>query len=151
VLVLAHREIGMPDVLKDEYTDVLRSLRWFTKARLGGGAQGIVYRVIHARDTMLANPRSRALKVLTQPADDKALRRFYDEITALQKLKHPGLIPIVESSTLESPLHYYVMDYIEGLKPLAELMTEDRNPFYRMPLAAIDAYIELLHILDACH
>ncbi|MGA3179424.1 MAG: protein kinase [Verrucomicrobiota bacterium] len=76
---------------------------------LGGGGMGIV---LLARDTRTG--RSVAIKLVRPElvADPRVLHRFVKEAGHLQKLKHPGVIPVLEiSDRAAGP--YFVMPYFE--------------------------------------
>lgn len=82
--------------------------------RLGGGGMGEVYK---ARHTQFG--RSRAVKVIKQHLVDAGhhdvVRRFYQEIKAVGALEHPNIVVAIDSSTPNDPVHYLVMEYIDGL------------------------------------
>jgi serine/threonine protein kinase/class 3 adenylate cyclase len=82
--------------------------------RLGTGGMGDVYR---ARHTQFG--RIRAVKVIKQHFVDsghrEVVRRFYQEIKAVGALEHPNIVVAIDSSAPTDPVHYLVMEYIEGV------------------------------------
>ena len=81
---------------------------------LGSGGMGDVYKARHA-----LFDRTRAVKVIKQNLVDAGrtdvVRRFYQEIKAVGKLEHKNIVVAIESSTPQDPVHYLVMEYIEGI------------------------------------
>jgi serine/threonine-protein kinase len=79
-------------------------------AELGRGGMGVVYK---------ARPRDRdevvALKVLIagEFASPKLVARFRDEAKMVQKLDHPGIVPVYDAGEV-SGLPYFTMKFIEG-------------------------------------
>jgi serine/threonine protein kinase/Tol biopolymer transport system component len=83
-------------------------------APLGAGGMGEVYK---ARDTRL--DRTVAVKVLPPAAADDPvrLRRFEHEARAVAALNHPNICALFDvgsEQSGESPIHFLVMEYLEG-------------------------------------
>jgi serine/threonine protein kinase len=78
---------------------------------VGRGGMGIVYEAIHE-----SLGRRVALKVLPQHAtlDHKQLRRFDREVKSAARLHHTNIVPIFGVGH-EDGIHYYVMQFIQGL------------------------------------
>ena len=78
---------------------------------IGRGGMGVVFR---ARQRTL--DRIVALKVLPRAslADSSQLARFHNEARAAATLQHPHIVPVY-SVGVERGIHYYAMQYIEGL------------------------------------
>jgi serine/threonine-protein kinase len=78
---------------------------------VGRGGMGIVY---EAEQESLG--RRVALKVLAAPAlqDPAQVRRFEREARAAARLHHTNIVPVFGVGTQEG-LHYYVMQFIQGL------------------------------------
>jgi len=95
------------------------------QALLGTGGMGTVYKACHETSGKVV-----ALKVL--PAElareQRFLNRFRREIRALSELDHPNIARILDSSTEESDLHFYAMEFVEGLSLLDVLEREGSLP-----------------------
>ena len=79
---------------------------------LGRGGSGVVWRAWDAR-----HQREVALKVLTSGSAE-ARERFAREAQALQRLQHPGLVPLLDSGVWEDR-PYLVMTLVRG-RPLVD-------------------------------
>jgi serine/threonine-protein kinase len=79
--------------------------------RIGSGGMGEVYEATHAR---LAHRY--AVKFLHPAVRDhpEALPRFMREAQITSRLRHPGIVSVVDFNTLPSGLAYLVMEYLEG-------------------------------------
>ncbi|MEE9297116.1 MAG: protein kinase [Phycisphaerae bacterium] len=77
------------------------------------GGQGAVYQAIQK-----ATKRKVAIKVLIEGpyASKSARKRFEREIELVAQLKHPNIISIFHSGVTPEGMHFYVMDYIRGLR-----------------------------------
>ena len=86
---------------------------------VGRGGMGVVY---EAEQVSLG--RHVALKVLPSAAlpDDKHIVRFEREAKSAAKLHHTNIVPVFGVGA-EQDLHYYVMQFIQGL-PLDEVIDE---------------------------
>ena len=83
--------------------------RYRIERELGRGGMATVYLAEDLRDGGRV-----AIKVLRREITGIfGSGRFGREIRILQRLRHPGIVPVLDSH--ESPtLHYYVMPYVEG-------------------------------------
>ncbi|HEY7375262.1 MAG TPA: protein kinase [Polyangia bacterium] len=79
--------------------------------RIGSGGMGEVYEAAHER---LAHRY--AVKFLHPGVRDhpEALPRFMREAQITSRLRHPGIVSVVDFNTLPSGLAYLVMEYLEG-------------------------------------
>ncbi len=117
-------------------------------ASIGAGGMGEVWR---ARDTRLE--REVAIKVLPPGfADDEQLRqRFEREAQAISQLNHPHVCTLFdvgheEASEAAEPLHYLVMELLEG-ESLAERLQRGA-----LPLPEVLRYgSQIASALDAAH
>jgi serine/threonine-protein kinase len=83
------------------------------EAELGSGGFGVVYK---AYDSVLA--RHVALKILhsyrVEQAD--ALERFFQEARATARLRHPGIVQLLEFGR-DGPPFYLATEFVEGVDP----------------------------------
>ncbi len=89
------REIGNYRILKE----------------LGRGGMGVVYKA-----KQLSLNRMVAMKVLPQhlTSDPAFVRRFENEARAIARLNHPNIVQIFDIGH-EEDIHFYTMEFIEGL------------------------------------
>jgi len=85
---------------------------------LGTGGMSVVYR---ARDRVIG--RDVALKMLSSArmADEKSVRRFQQEGTAVGRLNHPNIVSVHDFGVLDTGEPFLVMDFAEG-KTVADLL-----------------------------
>ena len=78
--------------------------------RIGHGAMGVVYL---ARQTDL--DRTVALKLITPGRVDAEadVERFYSEARAAARLRHPGIVGVLEVGDVDGQ-HFIAMDYVSG-------------------------------------
>jgi serine/threonine protein kinase/class 3 adenylate cyclase len=81
---------------------------------IGGGGMGTVYRATHVE---LHVPR--AVKVINEsllgPGNLGAIERFYREVRLAGQLDHPNVVRAYDSSSRSDPLHFLVMEYVDGV------------------------------------
>ena len=112
--------------------------------RIGSGGMGEVYEATHAR---LAHRY--AVKFLHPGMRDhpEALPRFMREAQVTSRLRHPGIVSVVDFNTLPDGVAYLVMEYLEG-EPLGKVL-ERTGPF---PLPrVVDITDQLSSALTAAH
>ena len=112
--------------------------------RIGSGGMGEVYEASHVR---LAHRY--AVKFLHPAVRDhpEALPRFMREAQITSRLRHPGIVSVVDFNTLPSGLAYLVMEYLEG-ESLGKLLRRT-GP---LPLPRIvDITDQLASALTAAH
>lgn len=87
-------------------------------SHLGAGGMSVVYK---ARDKAIG--RDVALKMLSaaRMADEKSVRRFQQEGTAVGRLSHANIVSVHDFGVLETGEPFLVMDFAEG-KTVAELL-----------------------------
>lgn len=112
--------------------------------KLGSGGFATTYM---AQNRLAAN-RPVAVKVLAQQHvhDEWVKSKFDQELTALSRIRNPGVVMPLSSGQLADGRPYLVMEYVDG-EPLLNLMTESLIPLDRV--AAIIKQIG--QILDAVH
>jgi serine/threonine protein kinase len=86
--------------------------RYLIENELGRGGMGIVYL---ARDQQL-HRRQVVVKLLLDKAflSDYVLQKFHQEIEALSRLNHPGIVGILDTGELPPGRPFIVMQYVEG-------------------------------------
>ena len=76
---------------------------------LGAGGMGVVYRAIQQ-----STGQTVAIKVIGRQATSKAWRaRFQREIAILGRLRHPGIVQILDAGTTAAGDPYFVMQLVE--------------------------------------
>jgi WD40 repeat protein/serine/threonine protein kinase len=110
---------GVP-VLEEQHLEMLGDYRILRE--VGRGGMGIVY---EAEQESLG--RHVALKVLPSQAllDSRHVQRFQREAKAAARLHHTNIVPVYGVGE-EAGLHYYVMQFIQGLG-LDEVLAEVRR------------------------
>jgi len=86
--------------------------------RIGSGGMGVVYRGEHA---LLRRPV--AIKVMQSPADEDhvLLQRFFVEMRALARIRHPNIVWALDAGTIKPTehshlcTHYLVMEHVIGM------------------------------------
>src|SRR6266550_471520 len=96
--------------------------RYLVDRELKRGGFGIVYL---ARDKQL-HSRPVVVKVLLDDAyqSDYVVQKFRQEIEALSRMDHPGVVGIVDSGELSDGKPFIVMQYVDGVT-LRSVMTPD--------------------------
>ena len=91
---------------------------------LGQGGMGVVYLAEHTR-----LGRRVAIKMLRSEYTDNsvALRRFFAEARAVNKICHPHIVEITDFVERPGAENYYVMEYLEGAS-LSELTAGEMTP-----------------------
>lgn len=124
------------------------TIRWKSTGRtLGQGGQAQVQEV---EDTKGEFPGKYALKALAKGKSQQAYERFFREVNAIKQLNHPYIVKVIDSSEPANDFHYYVMEYLEGARPLLKVIGSDDNPYYCNPLAAIDLFSMICQAISAC-
>ncbi|MGI9470879.1 MAG: protein kinase domain-containing protein [Rubripirellula sp.] len=101
-------------LVSGESNSAVQSLRLgdFTILReIGRGGMGIVY---EATQNTLNRRVALKLLPLASMLDGRQIARFKNESHAAAQLQHPNIVPIF-SVGIERGIHYYAMQYIEGL------------------------------------
>jgi len=96
--------------------------RYLVEKELKRGGFGIVYL---ARDQQL-HSRPVVVKVLLEDAyqSDYVVQKFRQEIEALSRLDHPGVVGIIDSGELANGKPFIVMQYVDGVT-LRSVMTAE--------------------------
>lgn len=88
------------------------ALRYDVRQAIGRGGTGIVFRVIHNECG-----QSFAMKVLKsrlRDSDPHSVSRFLREARAMAKIRHPGVIQLVDTGQLPDGCPYLIMRLLEG-------------------------------------
>jgi len=112
--------------------------------RIGSGGMGEVYEATHERLS-----HRYAVKFLHPGVREhpEALRRFMREAQVTSRLRHPGIVSVVDFNTLPSGVAYLVMEYLEG-EPLGKILART-GP---MPVSrVVDITDQLSSALTAAH
>jgi serine/threonine-protein kinase len=85
--------------------------KYVVEGLLGSGSVGAVFRA-----TQLDLERPVALKVVRPEAaaNPVSLKRFKREAVALGRIKHPNIVTIHDSGTIDGSAAYFVMELVEG-------------------------------------
>ncbi len=104
-----------PSLKQTGYDGVLLKDRYLVEGELGRGGIGVVYL---ARDTQLMNRRV-VVKVLLEDSSNALhnpwfKKKFEQEIEALVRLDHPGIVGVLDVGTMPDGKEFFVMQYVEG-------------------------------------
>lgn len=104
-----------PSLKQTNYDGELLKNRYLIEGELGRGGIGVVYL---ARDTQLMNRRV-VIKVLLEDAGNAMhnpwfKKKFEQEIEALIRLDHPGIVGVLDVGTMSDGKEFFVMQYVEG-------------------------------------
>lgn len=99
--------------------------RYAIERMLGYGGMGQVFL---AKDRQL-HSRPVVIKLLLEAAykDPYMLKKFQQEMEALSRIQHPGVIGIIDSGELPNAKPYIVMEYIDGMNLRAQIKPEGMN------------------------
>ncbi|MFN0112666.1 MAG: protein kinase domain-containing protein [Blastocatellia bacterium] len=104
-----------PSLKQTGYDGELLKNRYLVEGELGRGGIGVVYL---ARDTQLMNRRV-VVKVLLEDSTNAMhnpwfKKKFEQEIEALVRLDHPGIVGVLDAGTMPDGKEFFVMQYVEG-------------------------------------
>lgn len=113
------------DTVQPSSTDLVGQIidnRFEIKSELKRGGMGVVYL---AQDRQL-HSRNVVVKVLLDAAyqSEYVVQKFRQEVEALSRLDHPGIVGIIDSGELPSGRPFIVMQYVQGVT-LRSLMTSE--------------------------
>ncbi|HWS88595.1 MAG TPA: AAA-like domain-containing protein [Pyrinomonadaceae bacterium] len=130
-----------------DLTGQLLDGRYLVESQLGQGGIGVVYL---ARDTKLKEKRVVVKVLLDQFRDDDTehwvRRKFQEEIEALARIDHPGVVGVMHAGELADGRPFIVMQYIEG-SSLRSLMKQGPMAFAR----AANILRQVGHALGSAH
>jgi serine/threonine protein kinase len=116
-----------PPLRQTSFDGMLLKDRYLIEGELGRGGIGVVYL---ARDRQLLERRV-VVKVLLRETDDSALtpwlrKKFEQEIEALVRLDHPGIVGVLDAGAMPDGKPFFVMQFIEGVT-LRSLVNEGQG------------------------
>lgn len=96
--------------------------KYLVERVLGHGGMGKVYL---ARDVTLHN-RAVVIKVLLEASvkDDYVVRKFRQEVEALSRIDHPGVVNVLGAGELPDRKPYIVMQYVNGVTLRSQIPVE---------------------------
>ncbi len=96
--------------------------KYLVERVLGHGGMGKVYL---SRDLTLHN-RAVVIKVLLEAAvkDDYVVRKFRQEVEALSRIDHPGVVNVLGAGELPDGKPYIVMQYVNGVTLRSQIPVE---------------------------
>ena len=99
--------------------------RYAVQAELKRGGMGVVYL---ARDQQL-HSRNVVVKVLLDEAyqSQYVVQKFRQEVEALSRIDHPGIVGIIDSGELPNGRPFIVMQYVEGVTLRSVMTSEGMN------------------------
>jgi serine/threonine protein kinase len=123
------------------------SLRWKADGQtLGSGGQGAVVAVT---DKTGEHAGRFALKSLPLDKPAKAYERFAREVEAMKAVAHPNVARLFDHSAPGDAFPFYVMEYIEGARPLKKLVGSAENPFQGDALRSLRFFLQLASAIYA--
>lgn len=127
--------INFPSLIAGRYT---------IEKELGRGGVGVVYL---AKDKQVLSKRVVIKVLLDEKVEDEWVKvKFRQEMEALSRIDHPGVISILDIGQLPDSRSYFVMPFIEGISLRSAIKTEG------MPLKDVASIIEQLgSALKATH
>src|SRR5688572_21986268 len=119
----------IPPPERDENIGKTLKQRYLIEREIGRGGIGAIYL---ARDHQLMD-RLVVIKVLLDRSfqDEWAKRKFYQEIEALSRIDHPGIVGVNDAGEMPDGKPYFVMQYVEG-NTLRSLITPEGMDFERV-------------------
>ena len=97
------------DADQDPVIGAILGERYLIESRLSQGGMGVVYKAKHVHlDTPLA------VKILLQPQDPIAQRRFLEEAKMASLVHHPNTVYIADFGLLSDGRTYLVMELLSG-------------------------------------
>src|SRR4051812_21918125 len=104
--------INTPPEEDDPYLGTVLNSRYLIEKELGRGGIGVVYL---ARDKQLLS-KPVVIKVLLDKStqNEWIRRKFNQEIEALIRIDHPGIVGVLDAGDMPDGKPYFVMQFVEG-------------------------------------
>ncbi len=118
-----------------------------TGITLGSGGQGEV-QLVRNRDQ--AEGPKYAMKILRNTGSIQARERFRREIEVVKQLGAPAIAQVIDHSTEEDGLQYYVMEYYEGARTLDSIMLSGDNPYHGDIMRSLDLFESIVFTIGVC-
>ncbi len=134
----------------DSLTGTTIDHKYLVERVLGHGGMGKVYL---ARDLTLHN-RAVVIKVLLEASvkDDYVVRKFRQEVEALSRIDHPGVVNVLGAGELPDGKPYIVMQYVNGVTLRSQIPVEGMDlERAAMILKQIGAALEHVHEQKILH
>jgi serine/threonine-protein kinase len=114
------------------------------EAEIGHGGMGAVYRARH-----LLLDRVAAVKILHPhlSGDESMVQRFLNEARAVNDIRHPRIVEVLDAGRLASGTPYIVMEHLDGQSLAARLRETGRLP----PAVAVRTARQIAGALAAAH
>ncbi len=114
------------NIARPSFEGVLIKGRYLIERELGRGGVGVVYL---ARDQQL-HSKQVVIKALQDKSYQNAwfLKKFHQEIEALSRLDHPGIVTVSDAGEMPDGKPFYVMQYVEGTTLRSYLKPEGMEP-----------------------
>ncbi|MBI3293031.1 MAG: serine/threonine protein kinase [Elusimicrobia bacterium] len=114
---------------------------------LGQGGQGSV---IQVKEKGSDGNKLYALKVLAGGKSQKVYERFVREVDAIQRVQNPYIIRIVDHSAFDASFHYYVMEFVEGVRSLKKLIGSPENFYKGNVQPSLVLFLQLCQAIRTC-
>src|SRR5438094_1076630 len=112
-MVNDNSQIRTPLHRQDPYLGITLNGRYLIEKELGRGGIGVVY---FARDKQLLSKPVVIKVLLESSAHDAWLKRkFHQEIEALARIDHPGIVSVLDIGEMTDGKPYFVMQFVEGV------------------------------------
>ena len=126
----------------DPYLGLTLKNRYQIEARLARGGQALVYR---ARDVVVMS-RPVVIKILHSAGQNVWRGEFLQEMEALSRIDHPGIVGVLDTGELADGIPFLVIQYVHGTTLRQEL---GKGPLDRLRAASI--LLQMGKALDAAH
>jgi serine/threonine-protein kinase len=99
--------------------------RYFIEKELGGGGMSRVY---FARD-LRVNRKAVVIKILSQELMEHpyARQKFEQEVEALSRIRHTGVIEVFDKGKLDDDRPYFAMQFIDGKDLRSQILPDGMN------------------------
>jgi serine/threonine protein kinase len=139
-----HDTTAPPRDQRVAFENTLLNGRYAIEKELGRGGIGVVYL---AYDRQLFGKKVVVKLLLEQVEQEKWLRRkFQQEVEALARINHPGVVSVLDMGLNTEGKQYFVMEYVDGVS-LRLILTTARLQFSKVS----NIVLKIARTLDAVH